>query len=487
MSTKLNIDIITSINTDNVKSEVSKIQKSLSQVNFPESIGKNFDKILKDLEKELDNFEVKKEKALIDQKGFSAVEKSGEKITQLYKQLVNEADKLGDISSTSIAKLFPQDFIQRITQATQAIDKFGTDSKKIQREIDKTAQSFDEATKDVDKYQKTVDNLTKKKNNKNYLTSGEESYYKAQKKALESQIKVSDNGKKNTLADQAAATKSALIDYENQKGFKDDASKRKSSTWRQLNKEYEEANKNLYEAEQKLQNVNETLKNTPTELQLNTDLKEANQLLSDSKTKATSLETELKNLENIKIANLSQLETELSNLGIDVTQFNGNIDLMRQKLLEIKSEKIAEIRQELDRVPTIVNESSTEFKQLATSINKSAQSMEVLEDRTRELDSLKSQIKDFFGLTNAVYLFREALMDAFETVQELDAAMTEMAVVTDYDIGDYWEQLPQYTERANELGLSIKDVYDSMTLFYQQGDGENLTFFVKTYIVPEIC
>ena len=485
MSTKLNIDIITSINTDNVKSEVSKIQKSLSQVNFPESIGKNFDKILKDLEKELDNFEVKKEKALIDQKGFSAVEKSGEKITQLYKQLVNEADKLGDISSASIAKLFPQDFVQRIDQATQAIGKFGTDSKKIQREIDKTAQSFDNVTEEIAKYQKKYDELDKRRKNKNFLDSRTENLYRAQKKEYEKELKLDNNGKIKSLADESAAKQKALVDYENQKGFKDEASKRKSSTWRQLNKESEEAGRKVDDVKQKLQDVDEILDNTPTEFQVDKDFKKTAQLLSDLKTKASSLKAELDSLENIKTANLSQLETELSNLGIDVTQFNGDIEQMKQKLLEIKSEKIAEIRQELDKVPTIVNESSTEFKQLTTSINKSAQSMEVLEDRTRELDSLKSQIKDFFGLTNAVYLFREALMDAFETVQELDAAMTEMAVVTDYDIGDYWEQLPQYTERANELGLSIKDVYDSMTLFYQQGDGENLTFFRE--IVPEIC
>jgi hypothetical protein len=37
--------------------------------------------------------------------------------------------------------------------------------------------------------------------------------------------------------------------------------------------------------------------------------------------------------------------------------------------------------------------------------------------------------------------------------------MTEMSVVTDTDISGYWSQLPQYTERANEMGLAIKDVY----------------------------
>jgi hypothetical protein len=61
------------------------------------------------------------------------------------------------------------------------------------------------------------------------------------------------------------------------------------------------------------------------------------------------------------------------------------------------------------------------------------------------------------------------MRNAFNTIKELDAAMTEMAVVTDLDVGDYWEQLPEHTKRANELGVAIKGVYEAETLYYQQG------------------
>jgi hypothetical protein len=59
------------------------------------------------------------------------------------------------------------------------------------------------------------------------------------------------------------------------------------------------------------------------------------------------------------------------------------------------------------------------------------------------------------------------LRNAFQDIKELDAAMTEIAVVTDFDIGDMWDQMPQYTERANELGLAITEVYEASALFYQ--------------------
>lgn len=86
-----------------------------------------------------------------------------------------------------------------------------------------------------------------------------------------------------------------------------------------------------------------------------------------------------------------------------------------------------------------------------------------------ELDQFKSRIAYFFGLNNAIALFQRALRSAYNTVKELDEVMTEMAVVTDFDLGDIWNQLPEYTTRANELGVAISDAYEATTIFYQQG------------------
>lgn len=87
----------------------------------------------------------------------------------------------------------------------------------------------------------------------------------------------------------------------------------------------------------------------------------------------------------------------------------------------------------------------------------------------KELDGFKNKVTYFFGLNNAVRLFQRALRSAFETVKDLDKVMTETAVVTEFSVGDMWTQLPEYTQRANELGVSIHDVYKASTLYYQQG------------------
>ena len=91
----------------------------------------------------------------------------------------------------------------------------------------------------------------------------------------------------------------------------------------------------------------------------------------------------------------------------------------------------------------------------------------------REAQNIDRQIQSYFGLSQMIRKVGDIAKDAFATVKELDAAMTQTAVVTNFSVGDMWEMLPTYTEQANQLGSTIKDVYDAATLYYQQGLNTN--------------
>ena len=97
-----------------------------------------------------------------------------------------------------------------------------------------------------------------------------------------------------------------------------------------------------------------------------------------------------------------------------------------------------------------------------------------------ELEQFKNKIMYFFGLSNAINLFKNALRSAYNTVKDLDAVMTETAVVTDFKVSDMWDKLPEYTQRANELGVSIHSAYESATIFYQQGLKTNEVIQIST-------
>ena len=85
------------------------------------------------------------------------------------------------------------------------------------------------------------------------------------------------------------------------------------------------------------------------------------------------------------------------------------------------------------------------------------------------IDTLKNRFEEFFSLQNGLRLFENAIRSAFQTIKELDSAMTETAVVTDYSISDMWGMLDTYTAKAKELGVTTKGAYETMTLYYQQG------------------
>ena len=113
-------------------------------------------------------------------------------------------------------------------------------------------------------------------------------------------------------------------------------------------------------------------------------------------------------------------------------------------------------------IPNVINE----FNRFSSSTVNSARSTNQLNS---EIAQLQNQVTQFFSLGNAVQLFKRAVGSAFEVVKELDKSMTETAVVTDFSVGDMWDQLPQYTEMANKLGVSILGAYNAATLYYQQG------------------
>ena len=110
-------------------------------------------------------------------------------------------------------------------------------------------------------------------------------------------------------------------------------------------------------------------------------------------------------------------------------------------------------------------------------------------DLGNQMDQLKHKIGYFFGITNIFNIFKRTVKEAINTVKELDAVMTETAVVTDFTVSDMWEKLPEYAAQANALGASIRDLYAATTLYYQQGlnSQQAMTVGVETMKMARIA
>ena len=196
----------------------------------------------------------------------------------------------------------------------------------------------------------------------------------------------------------------------------------------------------------------------------------------------TTLDKIIKKLEDYKRAqadtgkDLSNVEASLRALG----QMRTDMDQAQSQsstLVAQQNEKAAESAQILSQaqqnVVNQVNQSAQamsnygqQASNASTGVNNLATNQANL---NKELDQVKSRIQYFLGLSNTINLVKRAIRSAVSTVKELDKAMTETAVVTQNTVSDMWAKLPEYTKRANQLGVSTLAAYQSATLYYQQG------------------
>lgn len=171
------------------------------------------------------------------------------------------------------------------------------------------------------------------------------------------------------------------------------------------------------------------------------------------------------------------------NISDAATQVKNQLDNVDNGLQKVKSDAEATTdalnKMRSDQINKATNEALKMAKALeqdaaaAGQANKAAQEYANSSLRmAQQIDQLKSSTQYFFGLRNMLNLLKRGFREALNTVKELDAAMTETAVVTKFDVGDMWEKLPEYTANANALGATVQDMYKSATLYYQQGLGE---------------
>lgn len=81
-------------------------------------------------------------------------------------------------------------------------------------------------------------------------------------------------------------------------------------------------------------------------------------------------------------------------------------------------------------------------------------------------------VQRWFSIYAAIRMVGNAVRSVISTVKELDATITEIAIVTDKSQSELWNQMPEYTQMARKYAASISGVYKVSQLYYQQGLGQ---------------
>ena len=137
-----------------------------------------------------------------------------------------------------------------------------------------------------------------------------------------------------------------------------------------------------------------------------------------------------------------------------------------QVLANLQAGDLEKINQLLDGMSGDWDRSTSAMKAASGEMEAYANSAQ---SAVQQVKDLQQSTQYFFSLRNMINLLKRGIREAVDVVKELDAAMTETAVVTDFSVGDMWQKLPEYTANANALGASVKDMYEATTLYYQQG------------------
>lgn len=83
--------------------------------------------------------------------------------------------------------------------------------------------------------------------------------------------------------------------------------------------------------------------------------------------------------------------------------------------------------------------------------------------------SLQSSIKQILSITTSWRLFRQAVIQTYNDVKDIDKSFAQIAMVTNYSVSDMWGRYEEYAQLANRLGQSTQSVIEASGLYYQQG------------------
>lgn len=442
-----------------VKSSVSEIQKALNSLNMSKGMQSSTASIFKNLMNELDNYSTLTSQAATSMADIKKADKSLQSILNLFDRLNSSIEEVGAsplnfIDSASLKRINAAK--KALTGAKEAMSNTAVATKKADLQ-----QQFDKAKKSVDELNRKVDTLNSEINNKKAARSGiEENLAKAREEAQKLEKELNNLQSNPIKAKTKTTTKEGIKTTETLNATEvEDYKNKLSDTKRKL----DEVNASIVRLNKDLANTN-TSKSEEELAEITRQASEATQTMNEFAEKIKHVKKDTKE------GALDKLRNELADLTgsakKDIPQTIDKIEEFVQSLEDVEKVKVGKV---LDKMNQELAETGRMGKEAAAGMDRTKNSAEELSRTAQDIDNLKNQVLDFFSISNTIQIFKDAIRDAFETVKELDAAMTETAVVTDFSIGDMWDKLPEYSEQATKLGTSIKSLYEATTLYYQQG------------------
>lgn len=450
---KIKISLDINAELGNVQSKVSQLQQQLNKIQLTGLSGQALVSDFDNVQNRIKKLQELAERPLTVKSDFTKIEKEASSIQIAVEKLFKEIEQLQASSNKKKLELLPNDQKQKIDKANSAL---GAYEKTIGKTISKTNE-LKKAEKDLSSIQKELS--------------------KEQKKTIVSQSDIEtkstnlENIKKQLKEAKSLKQATAEVYEKNRWSTEVTGRKYQNSTKVDVNGQ-KVALKDITEKVIRLKEEETKLINDLNNLTTQEKLDGINQKLKAQNEIVDALSIQWKGLDLAeKSKAFEALKETAQQLGISLEGIVSidDVGTLISRLQQLEKNGINAVDTALQQLKTDVKSTVPSLEQISDKVDQVGTEFNLASQRAQEFANLKSQVLSFFTITGAIQLFRQAVQSAFETVKELDEAMTEIAVVSDFSVGDMWKQLPRFTEEANELGMAIKDVYGATTLYVQQG------------------
>ena len=459
----LTVDILG--NATDLNDSLKAVQNNLSKLKLPTNISNNFNNLFAKLSKEIETFQSKASSTIRTTSDMRAIEKSGDKIIDLYRRLTMQVQNLNSLSDKQKAELIPSDSLNKMNKLQEGIKVYRSTVENLTKQEQKETAELKKQEDTLKRLKQTREQLKGEdtipgkaaRSIKEELDSAIDAYNKAQAKLQEINEKI-----ERDLADPATKLKRNA----------DGSLNKTSKLGKQYSEELAEAQNNVKvtmanktSAEEKFRSMPKTVSSHENDLKKNSkNIAETEAAINRIKESIAKIDVSAGTIQA-----LEKLKSQLAGIdGIDVNTIN-SIEDLDKILQELGSDAASEASEKIKQLFNILEQGQSSTDGMQEDIRAVSQSFEEMIEQQSGIDDLKRSLASFFSISGLISVFRRAVNDAFQTVKELDAVMTQTAVVTEFDVGDMWSQLPTYTDMANELGATIQGSYETLTLFYQQG------------------
>lgn len=459
----LTVDILG--NVTDLNDSLKIVQNNLSKLKLPTNISNNFNNLFAKLSKEIETFQSKASSTIRTTSDMRAIEKSGDKIIDLYRRLTMQVQNLNSLSDKQKAELISSDSLNKMNKLQEGI-------KVYRSTVENLAKQEQKETAELKKQEDTLKRLKQTREQIKNEQTIPKNEAKAIKENLDSAIQAYNNA-------QAQLQK---INEKIERDLADPATKLKRNADGSLNKtsklgkdyseKLAEAQKNVEIARTDKTQAEEKFRSMPKTVSSHeNDLKKNSKSIAETEAAINRIKESIAKIDVSAgtIQALEKLKSQLAGIdGIDVNTIN-SIEDLDKILQELGSDAASEASEKIKQLFNILEQGQSSTDGMQEDLRAVNQSFEEMIEQQSGIDNLKRSLASFFSISGLISVFRRAVNDAFQTVKELDTVMTQTAVVTEFDVGDMWSQLPTYTDMANELGATIQGSYETLTLFYQQG------------------